>query len=109
MTESRPLQPVIPPSSLQASSLAVVPGQAECAEITVSMPVAGPLISRDPQPLTWSIPLQMAVNLYQTSRLLDEAPHVASPSDVARWRLPVRTETGKTVKALAQLSLPGRG
>src|SRR5262245_6065215 len=106
--ESSVLHPGMNPSSLQASSLAMVPGHPECTDIAVSGPVSTPALLRDPHRLSRSVPGEVpAVNWYQMSGLVSEEPQSAEPSLLAHSRLPISVLPLRIGVAEAQLLLAG--
>src|SRR5262249_23248735 len=105
--EARGLQPGMNPSSLQASSFAIVPGHREWIETAVSGPVSAPALLRDPHAEMVSVPGWAALNTYQMSGLVSLAPQSPEPSFDAQRRLPMRVLPLKIGVALAQLSLAG--
>src|SRR5262245_3484390 len=109
-TESVSSHPAAPASSLQASWLAAVPGHPEWTLRTESMPRPTPPRLREPQVETWRVPVQGAVNWYQTSRLWVEAPQDSAPSAVARAseKEPWNPNPLTTASACSQLSWLGR-
>src|SRR5687768_14526331 len=66
------------------------------------MPVSTPLASSLPQVSPVSCPAPGAVNLYHTSALALEVPHVVAPSLVAVVTSPKISSPSKTLVALAQ-------
>ncbi len=97
-----PPQALLPPlalSSLQAIWLAVVPGQPEWSEITVSY--------RDPHVSKCTVPQLGAVKVYHTSGDAVEEPQVAEPSLVALAVEPLTVPPMEKATALAQMLFGG--
>jgi hypothetical protein len=76
-------------------------------DTTVSGPVKGPELSRDPHASTTSVPGLAATNLYQMSLLPALDPHDADPSLLAQLRLPTTVAPPTIAAAPAQVSLAG--